>query len=137
MIDYLMITCKRVRHALSKEHQEPWNPLPLRKSTTTRGVFVMHVCNIRQRKQQPPNADFSAARTNCHDTMTGPNWQTVSSPCCLYLHFTATTSSTSAGTEGHHGLQSFSLCKSTTNLLCNIDVMDFVNTQAAEQRFTS
>lgn len=137
LIDYLTITCKRVRHALSKEHQEPWNPLPLRKSTTTRGG-VRHAC------VQHPAAQTATSKRGlfCSSDQlpwhqTGPNWQTVFSPCYLYLHFTATTSSTSAGTEGHHGLQSFSLCKSTINLLCNIDVMDFVNTQAAEQRFTS
>lgn len=46
-----------------------------------------------------------------------------------FIYISVTTSYSSAGTDGHHALQSFSLCKSTINLLYNIDVMDFVNTQ--------
>lgn len=89
----------------------------------------MHVCNIRQRKLRLHMLRFSAVRTNCHDTSQRLIWQTESKRCCLYLHFTVTTSYCSAGTDGHHALQSFSICKSTINLLYNIDVMDFVNTQ--------
>lgn len=89
----------------------------------------MHVYNIRQRKLRLHMLRFSAVRTKCHDTSQRLIWQTESKRCCLYLHFTVTTSYCSAGTDGHHALQSFSICKSTINLLYNIDVMDFVNTQ--------
>lgn len=89
----------------------------------------MHMCNIRQCKlrvqmltflQLGPTA-MTQDRTYLADCI----------PTLLPLStfHSSTTSYSSAGTEGHRALQSLSPCKSTINLLYNIDVMDFVNTQ--------
>lgn len=60
------ITCESCCSTL--EHEESSNTPPLYKSTTTRGG----VCHARVQhpaaQTASPNADFSAARTNCHDT---------------------------------------------------------------------
>lgn len=75
-----------------------------------------------------PKAQFSAARTNCQDTRRDLSGR-AHPRCAAFIYISVTASCSPAGTGGHRGLKSFSLCKSTINLLYNIDVIDFANTQ--------